>query len=337
MNLYSEFWVALKELLAENDGGTSASVFSNERVTADVPDLTSRQELFEILSRCITVQGDKTLALKLGQSLQVMSLGLLGLAVANCQTVTQVSRLLVRHSPLRSSGARLRLVDRGDTLKLSFFERIPPIPKYPFLAHELFFSSVISATRQLAMAPLDGIYLELVGTGHSSAETYADLIGVPVKKNCDINQLVMPKALTEAPLMPTGSYRPRELHMRLYEGLLKKSAPEAGFSGTVRSIFLRCIGQPVDASIVAAQLNMSERTLRRRLDDEKTSLREIRDNLFKQIACRYLESTNLSVAEIGEMLGYNEYANFRRTFLRWTGKSPASYRQSKQHPQLPKP
>jgi len=326
MNLYSSYWVALERLLSEGNAGAPIREQSQLAGLHDIPELTTRQEMLELLARCIEHQRDKSLALKLGQSLQIMSLGLLGLAVVNCRTITQVARLLVRHSPLRSSGARLRLVETEQALKLSFIEPKPPVPTHPYLAHELFFSSVVGAMNRLTGNSLDGACLELAGPGHQSPEAYSALIGIPVETNCALNQLVIGKQLANTEFAVTVGDASAELNLRLYESLLRHRAPETGFAGSVQSIMLRSIGQSMDAKAIAEALNMSERTLRRRLDEEGASLRTLRHNLLKQVACQYLESTDLSVAEIGDMLGFSEYPNFRRAFLHWTGHSPARHR-----------
>jgi len=39
-----------------------------------------------------------------------------------------------------------------------------------------------------------------------------------------------------------------------------------------------------------------------------------------------LQTTNLSVQEIAELLGYSEVTNFRRAFMRWVELSPYQYR-----------
>ena len=39
---------------------------------------------------------------------------------------------------------------------------------------------------------------------------------------------------------------------------------------------------------------------------------------------QYLQAGKLSVQEIAYTLGYNDPANFRRAFKRWTGRAPST-------------
>lgn len=78
----------------------------------------------------------------------------------------------------------------------------------------------------------------------------------------------------------------------------------------------------------ATHLNMSSRTLHRRLEDRGMNfaalLREVRGALAKQ----YLDDNKLSLSEIAFMLGYSEQSAFSRAFKQWTGQTPRAYLKS---------
>lgn len=77
----------------------------------------------------------------------------------------------------------------------------------------------------------------------------------------------------------------------------------------------------------AAALFISKRTLARRLKQEGTSFRQIRDDLLSQQAASYLRASDMSVEAIAALLNYHDSANFRRAFKRWFGLPPDQYRQ----------
>ncbi|MEC8428056.1 MAG: AraC family transcriptional regulator, partial [Pseudomonadota bacterium] len=56
----------------------------------------------------------------------------------------------------------------------------------------------------------------------------------------------------------------------------------------------------------------------------------IKDSLRRDIAIDKLVNENLSIAEIGQILGFVEPASFTRAFKQWTGVSPAEYRAAKE-------
>jgi AraC-like DNA-binding protein len=73
-------------------------------------------------------------------------------------------------------------------------------------------------------------------------------------------------------------------------------------------------------------MNLSERSLRRRLAGESTSYRQILDQVRETLARAYLSDTDLRVEDIAERLGYSDAANFSHAFRRWTGTAPGRYR-----------
>lgn len=84
-------------------------------------------------------------------------------------------------------------------------------------------------------------------------------------------------------------------------------------------------GEPT-AQGVAQTYNISERSLSRYLKDEGTSFRQLLQIKRKELASHFLMNTPLSIALISDKLGYTSVTNFTRSFNRWYGTSPASFR-----------
>jgi len=83
---------------------------------------------------------------------------------------------------------------------------------------------------------------------------------------------------------------------------------------------------PLPLELGADIAEMSPRTLRRRLEQEGTSWRQILDRVrFEACETRMLEPS-LSLTEIAAELGYSDQAHFTRAFRRWTGEAPSAYR-----------
>ncbi len=73
-------------------------------------------------------------------------------------------------------------------------------------------------------------------------------------------------------------------------------------------------------------LNMSARTLRRRLEKEGTSYQRIKDNARRDVAISLLSREGKTVSEVAEQVGFSDPSAFHRSFKKWTGQSPGSYR-----------
>jgi AraC-like DNA-binding protein len=106
--------------------------------------------------------------------------------------------------------------------------------------------------------------------------------------------------------------------------------PVETFPGRVRRVLLEelQLGEPTLAR-VAARLRMSERTVQRRLGDDGTSMQALLDEVRCQIAVRQLAGSRRTIAEISYAVGFAEVRAFHRAFKRWTGLTPAAYRQSR--------
>lgn len=73
-------------------------------------------------------------------------------------------------------------------------------------------------------------------------------------------------------------------------------------------------------------LSMSARTLRRRLEKEGTSYQRIKDNARRDVAITLLSRQGMTVSEVAEQVGFSDPSAFHRSFKKWTGQSPGSYR-----------
>lgn len=96
----------------------------------------------------------------------------------------------------------------------------------------------------------------------------------------------------------------------------------------VERIVASSIGQGIPTvGDIAAALNMAPSALQRSLRSEfGTSVREIRDTALRVEAIRSLEDGTESLSNLSIRLGFSELSAFTRAFRRWTGASPAQYR-----------
>jgi AraC-like DNA-binding protein len=75
------------------------------------------------------------------------------------------------------------------------------------------------------------------------------------------------------------------------------------------------------------EMHVAPSTLRRRLESEGLTYRELKDGLRRDRAIDLLCSTQLSIEAIAGELGYQEVSAFYRAFRHWTGTRPGCYRE----------
>lgn len=77
---------------------------------------------------------------------------------------------------------------------------------------------------------------------------------------------------------------------------------------------------------LAAELQISPRTLQSRLEESGVSFRSVVERVRKNQAVQYLNDSRLSLMQIALMLGFSNQTSFHHAFKRWTGQSPGEFR-----------
>lgn len=115
-----------------------------------------------------------------------------------------------------------------------------------------------------------------------------------------------------------------EEHARVLAERRPKEA--TGFTSDVRKAIAAGLPEAGAIDAVARRLNVSARTLQRRLVEGGTTFREVSEAVRARLAEGYLADPSVSIAEVTFLLGFSEESAFTRAFRRWTGESPGQWR-----------
>ncbi len=86
------------------------------------------------------------------------------------------------------------------------------------------------------------------------------------------------------------------------------------------------LSSPAPMDSLARALDLSTRTLRRRLAEQHTTCSDIIATWRIDTAKQLLRQTELPIRSIAMHLGYRHASNFERAFKRWTRLTPRTYR-----------
>ncbi len=77
---------------------------------------------------------------------------------------------------------------------------------------------------------------------------------------------------------------------------------------------------------IAGDMNVSRRTLQRRLKERNTNFQQLLQGVKSNLARKYLEDRSLSIIEIALLLGYGDPSSFSAAFKSWNGLTPTEFR-----------
>ncbi|MBT2387229.1 AraC family transcriptional regulator [Streptomyces sp. ISL-11] len=173
-------------------------------------------------------------------------------------------------------------------------------------------------------------WAEFAHPAPSYADEYGRLFGCPVRFGArrtgagfDARWLAAPVVQDEADLA--------ELLRGAPAGLLARREYGTTVAEQVRRSLVRALREGRAARLpevtqLADRLAVSPATLRRRLHEEGTSYRRLRDQVRREAAVSSLMEGREPIAELAARLGFSEDTAFHRAFRRWTGTTPGAYR-----------
>jgi AraC-like DNA-binding protein len=119
----------------------------------------------------------------------------------------------------------------------------------------------------------------------------------------------------------------KELLIRHADTLQKEMERSNLFQDKVRKIVLIHLGAgSLNLEVIAKELNVSSRSIYRKLRSENTSYKNLLNEVRKQLAQDYLRERSFSIDDICFKLGFSESSAFHRAFKRWFGTNPGQYR-----------
>jgi AraC-like DNA-binding protein len=264
----------------------------------------------------------------IGQHHGILALGTLGVAMGAAPTLRAGLQILDSFTRLHASYIRVEVSSglEGMTLRLSFLESLGETLRHHMEATLMFIEGYVET---LAGKHLDDAHYSLSYPAPAYASTYADYLHSACKfdQQHDVVKLPGHWLQTRSPYFNQGLWEQSQQQLSHRISELGKN-DRAAYSKHLRAL-LRSYEPPLPLlTDVAQRLQLSPRTLNRRLQYEGNSFRQIRNDVLDDWAKQHLEQTSASVEAIAQALGYGDSANFRRAFRKRFGISPGVYRES---------
>ncbi len=285
---------------------------------------TSRAEWLAMIAALGEQAGDPALPLKIGAAFQLRHLGLAGHVLINCTTLGEAGRQVVRYNRLMGDVGNSQLVRRGAWVEDIF--QWPEAGSPPAALEQLWAAATVTLGRWLSGRD------DLTWQAHfrfarpRDLAEYQRIFGTAPRFGEPVTKLVFPAEVLDLPIA-MGNPELRVIAEAQAASALKAldSEPEI-LRRTRRAIEQRLGSEHAALDDIAAMLNMSGRTLHRRLADGGCNFRELADAVRRARAEALLRDPAVALAEIAFLLGYREQSNFQHAFKRWTGRTPGEFR-----------
>lgn len=139
------------------------------------------------------------------------------------------------------------------------------------------------------------------------------------------SQVRFPAAILDVALPTANAIAVSQVTAQLERELAVLGETE-DFLARIRATLINRNGRYPGLEEVAQKLNMSPRTIRRKMASHGVSFRKVLDDVLRREAFMLLSDSALSIEQVADRLGYSDPANFTRAFHRWTLSTPSAYR-----------
>lgn len=323
--------------IATAHGGSRQAILRHADVSSEAIEdpagrISFRQTLgmFEAIARQVP---GKPVGFESGLNLPLTAHGSLGYALMCAGTPREAISILERFWHLRGRGVSLVVTESE---RKTFFEILPEAP-FPDYLREMMFSSVLTSICQATEFVLPSLAsnreIWLQGREPEDFQTVAPKLPT-VRFGMPRAGIVLygDRGWMDSP-MPTANPEALAQAVSQCERESALSEPMDNIVHQVRTaLTLGQEGYPSPETL-ADRLHLTPRTFRRRLREQGQNYRLLLEEARRRDSCDMLDTTELDIHRIGELLGYQEPANFTRAFRSWTGMPPSQWRRKGPEPE----
>ncbi|MES2262942.1 MAG: AraC family transcriptional regulator [Pseudomonadota bacterium] len=291
-----------------------------------LPESLKADDYVRLLDIGAALADDPHFGLHVGERVKLGTYSVYGLILLSCRDFGQAFEQTIRYEQLAHDLGRSDLKVADGVARYRWHSHYPESSRH--LADSVF-AGIRVFGNWLAGAPLPAATLELAHDGGDSSlhGEYLRVFGALPRFGADANVATFDAQLLNWPV-PNADISLYPVLQQHAEQLLKQRAQAgAGIAQQVRAAIVRSLSQgQVRLASVAQELNLSPRTLQRKLSEAGVNFQQVLDQTRFELAQDYLRQPGLSLADIAFLLGYQEQSAFNHAFREWAGINPGAWR-----------
>jgi AraC-like DNA-binding protein len=327
--IYSPHSIAAIVSELDKQGIAAPAALEGTRLTAlQLETHTTRisyRQLDAVVRNALRLSNDPAIGLHAGRRMHITAYGMYGYALLSSATQAEACDFAARY--IRVVGPFCDFVVSRNamtiTVTLEPTHWLCPTDAVHRFAVEFALSAHLTATRDRVGQAFRFSRVSLDYPAPTHADLYERRFACPVQfeqANCGFENDRVGGPLPLADSLTHATAR------EMCAQLLSEINRSGGVADDIRQFLIEQPGRYPSIETIAERLQMYPRALRRRLEAEGTSYRDLLAEVRMRLAIDYLRKTEMTNEEIASRLGYSDAANFRHAFTRWTGKSPSDFR-----------
>ena len=326
-NVLASWAVAVAEALDER-GINSSEIFRHAGIDIESSrDPSTRfpaDQMTRVYELSEEATGDPAFGLSIAEYVHPTSLNALGYSLFASRDLESFCRRIVRYFGLVSTNAVTEVDSDDKEFRLSM---LPAIGLTCYAPQDAWLATLLRFSRFIYRPGFNPLRVRLRRPRpERNVEKFAEWFRAPIEFGSTKNALIFDtKDMTVR--LPAANAELARQNDQVVMTLLKQIG-RSDIIARVRSSFIGLLPSgECSKQNVAAQLNMSERTLQNRLMARGTSYSALLSETRRELAEQYMNQRLHSVSEVAFLLGFSEISSFSRAFRAWTGESPSKYRE----------
>ncbi len=273
---------------------------------------------------------DPGFGLKAGARVGPGSFSVLGEVLPAAATLRESIAMVQKYQRLISDGARLQMIAGVSSSWVVYHPRQGTLAFSPHQI-EAVLAALVSVAHQVTGSRLRPLRLQFNQPRIGPLAGYEAVFQCPVEFEQAFSGVLLANAVLDAPLPQADAQRAHQHHQHAAAQLAALSPPDALAQALREWIAARLPGQVPTRADAAQALGLSPRTLARRMHAQQLDFSGLLDLARRDAALHAVAHGPGSLADIGQALGFAEPSTFWRAFKRWTGQTPAQWRQQQAH------
>jgi AraC-like DNA-binding protein len=280
--------------------------------------LTQTERLWRI---AVAATGDPAFGIKVASHIKQTTFHALGYGLSASSTLKEAFERAQRYCHVASDAIEYDFSRSGS----EYHFIIEPAAGVADESVDALVAAYLRMCRSLIGHDYSPLRIEFRRARPANTEGYQSVLRTPLQFGAAQTRLVFDRDAIERPL--DGGNPELARHNDAIALQYLSQIERDNIQGRVREVLTQRLshGEPSQEE-VAELLNMSARTLQRKLGDGGTTYKEILDETRRVLALAYLSAPRHSVSDVTYLLGFSAGSSFTRAFRRWTGQSPSVWR-----------